>query len=117
MFITKTDQLNGCTIEEVEASVLIYLEETDKDDEFIPRAPLILISVLVDFFNLHIFFDTILLNPFTLINQDNFPDFILRIHHATCGLMIRTGIRFVTLKEIYGRNMIGPKSCNSCRYN
>ncbi|RIA96857.1 hypothetical protein C1645_871831 [Glomus cerebriforme] len=108
-FVTKTDQLNSCTIEGVETSGLIYLEETIEDDKFIPRAPLILITVLVDFFNLHKFFDTILLNPFILINQDNFSDFILRIHHATYGLMIRTGIRSITLREIYGQHIIGPK--------
>jgi hypothetical protein len=107
--IAKTDQLNGCTIEEVEASGLIYLEDIAKDDEFIPRAPLILITVLVDFFNLHKIFDTILLNPFILINQDNFPDFILQIHHATYSLMIRTGICSITLREIYGQHIIGPK--------
>jgi len=78
-------------------------------DEFISRAPLILITVLVDFFNLHIFFDTILLNPFILINQDNFPDFVLRIHHATYGLMIRTGIHSITLREIYGQHIISPE--------
>ncbi|CAI2188724.1 15931_t:CDS:2 [Funneliformis geosporum] len=107
--VTKKDQLSGCTIEEVEASGLIYLDETIKDVEFIPRAPLILIVALVEFFDLHIFFDPILLNPFTLINQDNFPDFILRIHHATYGLMIRTGIRYITLSEIYGRYIDGPR--------
>jgi hypothetical protein len=107
--VTKKDQLNGCTIEEVEASGLIYLEETIKNEEFIPRAPLIFIVALVELFDLHIFFDTILLNPFTLINQDNFPDFILRIHHATYGLMVRTGIRSITLREIYGQHIIGPE--------
>jgi hypothetical protein len=107
--VTKTDKLNGSTIEEVEASGLIYLEETDDNDIFIPRAPLILIIALVDFFDLRIFFHNILLNPFILINQDNFPDFILRIHYATYGLMIRNGIHSITLREIYGQHIIGPE--------
>ncbi len=59
--VTKTDKLNGFTIEEVESSGLIYLEETDENDIFIPRAPLILISALVVFFDLRIFFHNILL--------------------------------------------------------
>jgi hypothetical protein len=107
--VTKKDQLNGCIIEEVEASGLIYLEQTNESDIFIPRTPLILITALVDYFDLHTFFDTILLNPFVLINQDNFPDFIVRIHHATYGLMIRTGIHYITLREIYGRYIIAPE--------
>ncbi|CAG8678998.1 7163_t:CDS:1 [Funneliformis mosseae] len=40
--VTKTDQLNGCTIEKVEVSGLIYFKDIAKGDEFIPRAPLIL---------------------------------------------------------------------------
>ncbi|RHZ68602.1 hypothetical protein Glove_294g172 [Diversispora epigaea] len=107
--ISKRDKLNECTIKEMETSGLIYLDETNERNIFIPRAPLILIVILVDFFNLHIFFDNILLNPFILINQDNFPDFILRIHHATYGLMICNGIEQITLKEIYGQHIIGPE--------
>ena len=107
--VTKKDMLNSCTIEEVETSGLIYLDEINEYNIFIPRAPLILIVILVNYFNLRVFFNSILLNPFILINQDNFPDFILQIHHATYGLMIRTGNYSITLREIYGQYIIGPE--------
>ncbi|CAJ0917763.1 16096_t:CDS:2 [Entrophospora sp. SA101] len=57
--------------------VSFYLEQSPEDDKFIPRIPLILIVILVEYFNLQISFDEVLLNPFFLINQDNFPEFIL----------------------------------------
>ncbi|CAB4409993.1 unnamed protein product [Rhizophagus irregularis] len=105
--ITKKDKIFGSkyTIEEFEIGGLIYLEEFDYDN-YIPRAPLIIISTLVDYFNLNNIFDKLLLSPFTLLNEESFPKFMLRMHQATYGLANLLGISTITFTEIYGGNGI-----------
>uniref|UniRef100_U9TT51 Uncharacterized protein n=1 Tax=Rhizophagus irregularis (strain DAOM 181602 / DAOM 197198 / MUCL 43194) TaxID=747089 RepID=U9TT51_RHIID len=93
------------TIEEFEIGGLIYLEEFDYDN-YIPRAPLIIISILVDYLNLNNIFDKLLLSPFTLLNEESFPKFMLRMHQATYGLANLLGISTITFTEIYGGNGI-----------
>ncbi|RGB34957.1 hypothetical protein C1646_759944 [Rhizophagus diaphanus] len=105
--ISKKDKIfdSKYTIEEFEIGGLIYLEEFDYEN-YIPRAPLIIISILVDYFNLNNIFDKSLLSPFTLLNEDTFPRFMLRMHQATYGLANLLGISTITFTEIYGGNGI-----------
>ena len=62
--ITKDEKIHGSgsTIEDFKASDLIFLEQYN-EDYFISRAPLILISILVEYFNLSVIFDKLLLSP------------------------------------------------------
>ena len=61
--LTKKNEFldSGFTIEHFETSGLIYIEQYYYDEDyFIPRAPLILISILVEYFNLSHIFDKLL---------------------------------------------------------
>src|SRR5204863_9443440 len=100
--ITKDEKIHGSgsTIEDFEASGLIFLEQYD-EDYFIPRAPLILISILVEYFNLSHIFDKLLLSPFNLLTEETFSQFILRMHQATYGLAFSLGIPSITFTDIY----------------
>ncbi|CAB5387424.1 unnamed protein product [Rhizophagus irregularis] len=61
---------------------------------------------IVDYFNLNNIFDKLLLSPFTLLNEESFPKFMLRMHQATYGLANLLGISTITFTEIYGGNGI-----------
>lgn len=113
--LSKQDEFlnSGFTIEDFEAGGLIYLEQYNGND-FIPRAPLILISVLVDYFDLSGIFDKLLLNPFNLLTEDTFPQFVLRMHQATYGLAFRLGIPTISFTEIYGGYSFCSKHFRAC---
>ncbi|KAF0522607.1 hypothetical protein F8M41_015499 [Gigaspora margarita] len=93
------------TIQDFETSGLIFLEQFGK--HFITRAPLVLVSILVDYLKLFDIFDESLLRPFELLTEETFPQFVLHMHHVTYSLAFRTGST-ITIRDIYGGCVRGP---------
>ncbi|CAG8746234.1 13230_t:CDS:2, partial [Racocetra fulgida] len=103
--LKKDDKFDdSTTIDDFETSDLIFLEQSGK--LFIPRAPLVLISILADYLKSFDIFNDNLLNPFDLLTEETFPQFILHMHHVTYTLVFRTGLP-ITIRDIYGGHVRG----------
>ncbi|CAG8771043.1 8617_t:CDS:2, partial [Gigaspora margarita] len=99
------------TIQDFETSGLILLEQFGK--HFIPRAPLVLVSILVDYLKLFDIFDESLLRLFELLTEETFPQFVLYMHHVTYSLALRTSST-ITIRDIYGGCVRGTNRVLDC---
>ncbi|CAB4432427.1 unnamed protein product [Rhizophagus irregularis] len=97
--ITKDIALGDSTLEDHEAGGLIFLEKID-DIRYKAKAPLVLIASLVSHLRLG-FFDDIILDPFSRLDEESYPKFILNMHLITYRLADLIGIHQMTIKEIY----------------
>ncbi|CAG8486380.1 23024_t:CDS:2 [Cetraspora pellucida] len=97
--ITKDTALNNSTLGDHEVGGLIFLEAIDST-YYKAKAPLVLIASLVSHLKLD-FFDDIVLDPFSRLDEDTFPLFIIKMHLITYRLAEMIGIRSITIKEIY----------------
>ncbi|RIB06911.1 hypothetical protein C2G38_2252945 [Gigaspora rosea] len=111
--VKKDEKLDSSTtIQDFETSGLIFLEQFD--NRFIPRAPLVLVSILVDYLKLYDIFNENLLKPFELLTEETFPQFILHMHHVTYSLAFRTGSSYITIHDIYGGCARGSNRVLDC---
>ncbi len=97
--IDKDTALDDSSVGDHEAGGLIFLEEID-NTQYKAKAPLVLIASLVSHLKLG-FFDDIILDPFTRLDEESLPKFILHMHLITYRLADLLGIRQMTIEEIY----------------
>src|ERR1044071_652579 len=82
--ITKDTALDDSTVGDHEAGGLIFFKEIN-NMQYKARVPLVLFASLVSHLKLG-FFDDIILDPFSRLDEESFPKFILHMHLITYRL-------------------------------